>query len=284
MIAFVLAVSPQFRVGVGGDPQARASLGRKQSARREQNGAAPSPVVPAQFRLWSFSPAISLQPSPANRTAASRQRTGVAFRGIPGTPKATALVSICCHSYPKRGRKHGLMKMAPSMQRYISRDVAVWTAQRVSDQRSSDSLSQPAPIAVAIAILYRDNQFLMQLRDDIPTIIYPGHWAFFGGHIEPGETPQTGVLRELKEEISYQPDAIVPFNRYTANNICRHVFAAALTVDVEELVLGEGADLKLLTVDEIRQGQAYSAKLNQIRPLGQPHQQILLDFIAHSSR
>ena len=123
----------------------------------------------------------------------------------------------------------------------------------------------------------------MQLRDDIPTIIYPGHWAFFGGHHDPGETPASGLMRELAEEISYQPDAVTPFSRYTSNNICRYVFSAPLTVGVDELILGEGADLQLLTVAEIQQGEAYSTKLNQVRPLGEPHQKILLDFIAHSS-
>ena len=49
---------------------------------------------------------------------------------------------------------------------------------------------------VAIAILYRENKFLMQLRDNIPTIPYPGYWAFFGGHIESGETPEVDMRSE----------------------------------------------------------------------------------------
>lgn len=35
------------------------------------------------------------------------------------------------------------------------------------------------PVQVAIAILYRPGQFLLQLRDDIPGILYPAHWGFF---------------------------------------------------------------------------------------------------------
>jgi hypothetical protein len=34
------------------------------------------------------------------------------------------------------------------------------------------------PVEVAIAILYSSDRFLMQLRDNIPGIFYPGHWAF----------------------------------------------------------------------------------------------------------
>ena len=51
------------------------------------------------------------------------------------------------------------------------------------------------PIHVAIAILHRNGQFLLQLRDNIPGIIYPGHWGLFGGHLEPGETPAVAVER-----------------------------------------------------------------------------------------
>ena len=59
-------------------------------------------------------------------------------------------------------------------------------------------------VSVAIAILHQDNKFLMQLRDDIPTIWYPGYWGFFGGHIELGETPEIAVGREVMEEINYE--------------------------------------------------------------------------------
>ncbi|HEY9639014.1 MAG TPA: NUDIX domain-containing protein, partial [Coleofasciculaceae cyanobacterium] len=50
--------------------------------------------------------------------------------------------------------------------------------------------------AVAIAILYQNNRFLMQLRDENPEIAYPGCWAFFGGHIEPEEPPDIAIRRE----------------------------------------------------------------------------------------
>lgn len=137
---------------------------------------------------------------------------------------------------------------------------------------------------VAIAILYRDGKFLMQLRDNIPNIVYPGHWAFFGGHIEAAENPEEALKRELLEEIGYSPNKVSFFGYYPDPNVMRHVFFAPLTVEVEDLVLGEGWDMGLFTPEEIKQGERYSEKAQQVRPLSPRHQRILLDFMAKDVR
>ncbi|MGF1570621.1 MAG: NUDIX domain-containing protein [Nodosilinea sp.] len=134
---------------------------------------------------------------------------------------------------------------------------------------------------VAIAILHQGNQFLLQLRDDIPGIAYPGHWAFFGGHLEPDEPPAVGVRRELLEEIGYAPAHLNFFQRLESEDVIRHIYYGPLQVPVDHLELNEGWDLGLWTVDDIRRGQRYSAKAQQQRPLGRPHQQILLSFLEH---
>jgi 8-oxo-dGTP diphosphatase len=133
---------------------------------------------------------------------------------------------------------------------------------------------------VAIAILYQDNRFLLQLRDDVPNILYPGHWGFFGGHVEPGETPDTAVYRELQEEIGFDAPSLKKFKSYvTEQQIIRHVYSGPLTVNVADLILTEGLDLGLATVDDIQRGDRYSERIQQVRPIGKPHQQILLEFL-----
>lgn len=141
---------------------------------------------------------------------------------------------------------------------------------------SSPTLEIPK---VAIAILHHQNQFLLQLRDDDPNIAYPGHWGFFGGHLEPGETPEVAVQRELLEEIGYSPPQLDLFRCYSDANVIRYVFHGALTVGLESLILTEGLDMALLTLDEIQQGQCFSTKVGEMRPLGTPHQKILIEFI-----
>ena len=134
-------------------------------------------------------------------------------------------------------------------------------------------------VEVAIAILYRDGKLLLQLRDDIPGIAYPGCWALFGGHIEAGEAPEIALRRELQEEIGYDIPSASKFGCYTDVAVIRHVFYAQLSVDVKDLVLKEGWDMALLTPDEIRVGSHFSEQAGMVRSLGNPHQRILLDFI-----
>lgn len=134
-------------------------------------------------------------------------------------------------------------------------------------------------IHVALAILHQQGQFLLQLRDDIPGIVYPGCWGFFGGHLESGESPQAGLRRELLEEIAYAPTVLAAFGCYRDPKVVRHVFHASLNVAVADLVLCEGWDLDLWTPEDVRRGDRYSQRAAQVRPLTQATQQILLDFL-----
>lgn len=55
-------------------------------------------------------------------------------------------------------------------------------------------------IAIAGAIFVRAGTVLLAHRT--PTrAAYPGMWSLIGGHVEPGETPQTAVRRECQEEV-----------------------------------------------------------------------------------
>ena len=136
---------------------------------------------------------------------------------------------------------------------------------------------------VAIAILYQRDQFLLQLRDDIPNIAYPGHWGLFGGHIELNESPEVAVVRELQEEICYLVTEAIEFGIYDDDRAKRYVFAAPLSVEIEALTLMEGWDLGFFTPSDIERGERFSDRANRIQPLGAIHQRILLDFIKANS-
>ena len=135
---------------------------------------------------------------------------------------------------------------------------------------------------VAIAILHYQDKFLMQLRDDIPTIVHPGVWTMFGGHLEIGEKPEVGICRELQEEIGYVPPQISFFRSYTDRQVIRYVFYGVLTVGLDMLELNEGWDMDFLSVSEIVRGKHYSEQASQDRHIAVSHRQIVLDFLSSS--
>jgi 8-oxo-dGTP diphosphatase len=129
---------------------------------------------------------------------------------------------------------------------------------------------------VALAVLKRDDAWLLQLRDDLETILYPGHWGLFGGHLDPVETPSQAVHRELLEEIKWVPTTPLE-HWFTNHNELRvaHVFRGALTVPTEELTLLEGQDLKLTSISELRQGSIWSDRRCEMRPIAPGLDQVI---------
>jgi 8-oxo-dGTP pyrophosphatase MutT (NUDIX family) len=76
---------------------------------------------------------------------------------------------------------------------------------------------QIAPLActpernVAAAVMVaEDGRYLLQLRDDVPGLHLPGHWALFGGGLDPGEDPEAGLRRELLEELGFAAGRVEP--------------------------------------------------------------------------
>ena len=53
---------------------------------------------------------------------------------------------------------------------------------------------------VSTLIVNKKFQILLMLRDNKPGIMYPGLWAFIGGHVEKVETPRMAAVREILEE------------------------------------------------------------------------------------
>ncbi len=121
-------------------------------------------------------------------------------------------------------------------------------------------------VEVALAMLQRDGRWLMQLRDEIPTIVAPGCWGLFGGHLDPGETPEQGLRRELLEEISWQPPELELVMVHHIHRRTAHVFRAELSVPLEQLQLLEGQDMALVSAEELLAGAIWSSRLGSHRP------------------
>ena len=122
--------------------------------------------------------------------------------------------------------------------------------------------------AVALAMLNRESKWLLQLRDDIDTIIYPGHWGLFGGHLDPGETASEAVVRELQEEINWSPTVpLEPWFSDDSGNRVAHVFRGPLSVPLNQLQLKEGQEMKLVTLSELVSDAIWSERQQELRPV-----------------
>jgi 8-oxo-dGTP diphosphatase len=111
------------------------------------------------------------------------------------------------------------------------------------------------------AVLFTpDGRYLMQLRDDLPSVSMRGYWGLFGGVIEPGEEPAAALVRELREELALEVDSVGdPFSQlvfdlgFAGYGIDRKIFYEVPITEsaVDRLRLGEGQRMALFGLDEL---------------------------------
>jgi 8-oxo-dGTP pyrophosphatase MutT (NUDIX family) len=114
--------------------------------------------------------------------------------------------------------------------------------------------------AAAAILMFEDGRYLLQLRDDVPGIWYPGHWGLFGGTVEPDEDEITALRRELREEIELAPEAgrMRLFTRFEFDlrpigkeRYFRSYYEVLISLAVlPHLKLHEGADFRAFSGDE----------------------------------
>lgn len=132
------------------------------------------------------------------------------------------------------------------------------------------STSGEGLVRVAAVILHQGSRVLLQHRDDRPDIVWPNHWAMFGGHLEAGETPEEAAIREIEEELGLRLEPPISlFHHSIDQQRERFVFIAKLRVSPDELTLMEGQAMALLERTDLDE-----------YPLVPSHRTILARFFA----
>lgn len=105
-------------------------------------------------------------------------------------------------------------------------------------------------IEVVAAIIHHDGKILATQRGYGD---FKDGWEFPGGKMEPGETAEAAIVREIKEElaVTIEPEQIVTTVEcdYPKFHLTMHCFLSKLTEGTISLI--EHEDAKWLTKDEL---------------------------------
>ena len=106
---------------------------------------------------------------------------------------------------------------------------------------------------VVKAIIYKDQKYLLQLRDNKPSILCPNTWAFFGGDVKNGEGFVEAIKRELTEELSWFPEKLfyLAKSKDSRFDCINTYYIAHCEVPEHALVLGEGQAMEWFTIDDV---------------------------------
>ena len=103
---------------------------------------------------------------------------------------------------------------------------------------------------VGIILVDQRGRFLLNRRSDDPDERLRGRWVILAGGIEPGETPERAALREIREETGHPvPRVHLVVRARWPRSV--HLYAAGLPLAAEDILLGEGAEHRFVTLDEI---------------------------------
>jgi ADP-ribose pyrophosphatase len=104
---------------------------------------------------------------------------------------------------------------------------------------------------VAKAVIYKNNLFLLQLRDNDNSISYPNKWSFFGGELDKGENFEVALKRELTEELNFSPEKYhyISMDIDSTTNCSINYYIVHCNLPDEELILGEGQSMRWFTTD-----------------------------------
>ena len=125
---------------------------------------------------------------------------------------------------------------------------------------------------VSVFLRSEEDLYLMQLRDDEPSIVFPGHWGLFGGTIESEESICEAASRELKEEIEIHtvPEEIIEFRQYKQSNYIVNTCFYNLKTPLSKINQQEGTDLGLFSINEILKGRLFSQKFHDYFDVADP--------------
>lgn len=108
------------------------------------------------------------------------------------------------------------------------------------------------PMVVMIAIQNNEGKFLMQKRVEAKG----GDWGVTGGHPKHGETPNEGIITEVKEElgIDISNHKLTLFNEGCDGKDCYKMYYVNMDLNIEDLNIQkeELTEVKWFSIEELK--------------------------------
>lgn len=108
------------------------------------------------------------------------------------------------------------------------------------------------------AVLVVHGDYVLQLRDDKPTIAAAGQWSLFGGMINANETPMEAIQREIQEELSVGPNEFRYlwftdyYSEFEKSMIRTWFFVSDISLVWEKHRLTEGQKVGVFPIEKIK--------------------------------
>ncbi|MCD4797362.1 MAG: NUDIX domain-containing protein [Candidatus Cloacimonetes bacterium] len=102
----------------------------------------------------------------------------------------------------------------------------------------------------SIIFVNDENKVLLFLRDDKPDLPYRNMWDVPGGHVEPDETPEECIVREMKEEMNLDLKDFQLLCEKEFDDRIEYTYWKKADLNIDEIDLMEGQCLKWFTRQE----------------------------------
>ena len=105
----------------------------------------------------------------------------------------------------------------------------------------------------SVIFLNRHRQILLLLRDNDPEIPFPNTWDLPGGHIEPNESPEACIKREMREEMDLDLHAFRLFGVFDMPDRTEYTFWQEADFEIRRIDLKEGQRINWFSESEALQ-------------------------------
>jgi 8-oxo-dGTP diphosphatase len=105
--------------------------------------------------------------------------------------------------------------------------------------------------AAGVIFVNGAGELLLHLRDSRPGIVYPDFWDVVGGKLEPGESREEALVREVMEEIGVELRDYVFYGTFETEGVRVHFHCARLDARADSLECNEGQGVRFFAPAEL---------------------------------